>query len=46
MVSLVSGTVWEELVGVALLEEVCRWQWALDLVPSQLAPYLLLVDLV
>ena len=23
------GTVWEELGGVALLEEVCHWKWAL-----------------
>jgi hypothetical protein len=26
----VSGTVWEGLGGVALLEEVCHWRWALS----------------
>ena len=27
--SPVGGTVWEGLGGVALLEEVCHWEWAL-----------------
>jgi hypothetical protein len=27
--STVDGTVWEGLGGVALLEEVCLWGWAL-----------------
>jgi hypothetical protein len=28
LVSAVLGTVWEGLGGVAFLEEVCHWAWA------------------
>ena len=31
--SLVGGTVWEGLGGVALLVEVCPWGWALKSLP-------------
>lgn len=35
--SPVGGTIWVELRGVALLEEVCYWRWALR-IQSMLFP--------